>query len=271
VRHDRCRIVGPPVNWGLYGLGLAAIGGLALAGWLIATARRNVAVVDSLWGLFLLAAMVVYCSAGTSVRGVLVLALVGVWAVRLSAYVTWRNRGQPEDRRYQAIRAAREPGFWWKSAYVVFGLQAVLAWIISLPLHAAAMSRGALGPLDALGAALFVSGFAFETIGDAQLARFKGDPAHRGAVMDRGLWRYTRHPNYFGECCVWWGLYAIALGAGAWWSVPGPLLVTVLLLKVSGVSLLEKDIGQRRPAYADYMARTPAFLPGRPRPPAAQR
>jgi len=259
------------VNAGLYGLGLAAIGGLALIGWVIATARRNVSVVDSLWGLFFVVAMAVYCSRGTSTRGALVLALVGLWAVRLSAYVTWRNRGEAEDRRYRAIRATREPGFWWKSLYVVFGLQALLAWVISLPLHAAAVSTAPLGVPDALGIALFLSGFAFETIGDAQLARFKADPAHRGAVMDRGLWRYTRHPNYFGECCVWWGLYAIALGAGAWWSVPGPLLVTLLLLKVSGVTLLEKDIGERRPAYADYIARTPAFLPGRPRAPATKR
>jgi steroid 5-alpha reductase family enzyme len=259
------------MNVGLYVLGLAAIGGLAVAGWAIGTARRNVAVVDSLWGLFFVAAMAVYCSAGTSVRGLLVLGLVAVWALRLSAYVTWRNWGEPEDRRYRAIRAGREPGFWWKSLYVVFGLQAVLAWVISLPLHAAAVSTAPLGPLDGLGAALVVFGFGFETIGDAQLARFKSDPAHRGAVMDRGLWRYTRHPNYFGECCVWWGLYAIALGAGAWWSVPGPLLVTALLLKVSGVTLLEKDIGERRPAYADYIARTPAFVPGRPRAAAGRR
>ena len=259
------------MNPSLYLSGLAAIAALALAGWVLATARRNVAVVDSLWGLFFIAAMAVYCSAGTSARGAMVLGLVVVWAVRLSAYVTWRNWGEPEDRRYQAIRAGREPGFWWKSLYVVFGLQALLAWVISLPLHAAAVSSTPLGVLDLAGAALVLFGFGFETIGDAQLARFKSDPAHRGAVMDRGLWRYTRHPNYFGECCVWWGLYAIALSAGAWWSVPGPLLVTLLLLKVSGVTLLEKDIGERRPAYADYIARTPAFVPGRPRTAAARR
>jgi steroid 5-alpha reductase family enzyme len=255
----------------VYLAGLAAIATLALAGWVFATARGNVAVVDSLWGPFFLVATIAYGAAGTGPRGLLVLVLVLVWAVRLSAYVTWRNWGEPEDRRYQAIRAGREPGFWWKSLYVIFGLQALLAWIISLPLHAAAVSTTPLGALDLAGAALVVFGFAFETIGDAQLARFKSDPAHRGAVMDRGLWRYTRHPNYFGECCVWWGLYVIALGAGAWWSVPGPLLVTVLLLKVSGVTLLEKDIGERRPAYADYIARTPAFVPGRPRAAAVRR
>ena len=253
------------MNPSLYLAGLAAITAFALAGWVLATARRNVAVVDSLWGMFFLVAMLAYCTPGTGARGHLVLGLVLVWAVRLSAYVTWRNWGEPEDRRYRAIRAGREPGFWWKSLYVIFGLQALLAWVISLPLHAAAVSTTSLGVLDAAGAALFLFGFAFETIGDAQLARFKSDPAHRGAVMDQGLWRYTRHPNYFGECCVWWGLYVVALGAGGWWSLPGPLLVTVLLLKVSGVTLLEKDIGERRPAYADYVARTPAFWPGRPR------
>jgi steroid 5-alpha reductase family enzyme len=253
------------MNFTVYLHGLAAIAVLSLAGWVLATARRNVAVVDSLWGPFFLAATVAYVARATSPRGWLVLALVLVWAVRLSTYVTWRNWGEPEDRRYQAIRAGREPGFWWKSLYVIFGLQALLAWVISLPLHGAAVSGAPLGPLDALGAALFLFGFAFETIGDAQLARFKADPAHRGAVMDRGLWRYTRHPNYFGECCVWWGFYAIAVSAGAWWSIPGPLLVTFLLLKVSGVTLLEKDIGERRPAYAQYVARTPAFVPGRPR------
>jgi steroid 5-alpha reductase family enzyme len=259
------------VNPSLYLAGLAAIATLSLAGWVLATARRNVAVVDSLWGVFFLVATLAYGAAGTGPRGLLTLGLVLVWAVRLSAYVTWRNWGEPEDRRYGAIRARREPGFWWKSLYVIFALQALLASVISLPLHAAAVSTTPLSALDVLGAALVIFGFTFETVADAQLARFKADRAHRGAVMDRGLWRYTRHPNYFGECCVWWGFYAIALGAGAWWTLPGPVLVTFLLLKVSGVTLLEKDIGERRPAYADYVARTPAFWPGRPRAAAAAR
>ncbi len=257
------------MSWTLYLAGLCAIVGLALVGWVIATARRNVAVVDSLWGLFFLVATLAYCATGTSSRGVLALALVAAWSLRLSAYVTWRNWGQPEDRRYQAIRANHEPGFAWKSLYVIFGLQSLLAWVISLPLHAAALSEDTLNVVDALGAALWLFGFAFEAVGDAQLARFKADPANRGAVMDRGLWRYTRHPNYFGECCIWWGLYVIALAAGAWWTVPAPLLITYMLLKVSGVSLLEKDIGERRPAYAGYIARTPAFFPGPPRAPGA--
>ena len=108
-------------------------------------------------------------------------------------------------------------------------------------------------------------GFLFETFADLQMARFKTDPANRGAVMDRGLWRYSRHPNYFGEFCLWWGYYLIAVAAGGWWTVVSPLVMSFLLLKVSGVALLEKDIGERRPAYADYIARTPAFFPGKPR------
>jgi steroid 5-alpha reductase family enzyme len=144
----------------------------------------------------------------------------------------------------------------------VFIFQAVLAWIISLPLHGAVNGTSELGTLDYIGVALWIVGFAFEAGGDWQLARFRRDPANAGKVMDRGFWRYTRHPNYFGDACVWWGFYCIALSAGAWWSIIGPAIMTVLLLKVSGVKLLERDIGQRRPDYAEYIRRTNAFIPG---------
>jgi steroid 5-alpha reductase family enzyme len=122
-----------------------------------------------------------------------------------------------------------------------------------------------LNMLDAAGMGLALFGVAFESIGDAQMARFKADAANRGKVMDRGLWRYTRHPNYFGEACVWWGLWLMAMAGAGWsgaWAAVSPVLMTVLLLKVSGVSLLEKDIAERRPAYRDYIARTNAFVPG---------
>jgi steroid 5-alpha reductase family enzyme len=152
-----------------------------------------------------------------------------------------------------------------KSLYLVFWLQAGLAWVISLPLLGAFASNAPLGWLDFLGAALWVIGFIFEAGGDWQLARFQKDPANAGKVMDRGLWRLTRHPNYFGEFCIWWGFYCFALAAGAWWAVAGPLAVSFLLLRVSGVTLLEKDIGKRRPRYADYVLKTNAFFPGPPR------
>ncbi|HEX5539683.1 MAG TPA: DUF1295 domain-containing protein, partial [Methylophilaceae bacterium] len=155
--------------------------------------------------------------------------------------------------------------FWLKSLYIVFGLQALLAWIISLPLLGAINASSALNWLDLAGCGLWLIGFCWESIADWQLARFKANAANQDAVMDRGLWRYSRHPNYFGECCVWWGYYLLAIAAGAWWSLPAPLLMTLLLLKVSGVALLEKDIAERRPAYAEYKRRTNTFLPGLPR------
>jgi steroid 5-alpha reductase family enzyme len=187
------------------------------------------------------------------------------WALRLAAYVTWRNWGHGEDRRYQEIRARNQPNFPLKSLYLIFALQAVLAWIVSASFFAGFTGTRPLGLLDALGIALAAFGIVFEAVGDQQMASFKADRLNKGLVMDRGLWRYTRHPNYFGETCVWWGLWLMALGAsgiGGAWSVVSPILMTVLLLKVSGVALLEKDIGERRPAYRDYIARTNAFFPG---------
>jgi steroid 5-alpha reductase family enzyme len=248
----------------IYLEGLLVVGAVGFGTWLLSVALRNVSIVDSLWSLMFMLLAFWYALAAGAVtpRAVLMLVLVTVWALRLSGYITFRNWGHGEDRRYQAIRARNEPGFAMKSLYLIFGLQAVMAWIISLPLHGAILSDAPIGWLDALGAALWGVGFAFEAGGDWQLARFKRNPANRGAVMDRGFWRFTRHPNYFGEFSMWWGFYLIAAAGGAWWSFPGPLLMSFLLLKVSGVTLLEKDIGERRPQYAEYIRRTNAFFPG---------
>jgi steroid 5-alpha reductase family enzyme len=225
---------------------------LSLLAWALATARRNAGLVDIFWPLFFAAAAAVYAAQTGS--GSIVLVLVLLWALRLAGYLAWRNWSAEEDRRYRAIRARNEPNFALKSLYLVFGLQAVLAWVISAPLL--------FTEFFVPGIALVLFGIAFEAVADWQLARFKADPANRDQVMDRGLWRHTRHPNYFGECCVWWGFYAIAAAAGGAWTVFSPLLMTFLLLRVSGVSLLEKDIGERRPAYRDYVRRTNAFIPG---------
>ena len=254
------------MNWHLYLSALPLALALGLAGWLYSLARRNVTVVDSLWSLMFLAMTLVYVLSQPAIseRGLLLTALVGLWALRLSVHLTLRNWGQPEDHRYQAIRRNNTPGFQWKSLYLVFGLQAVLAWLISLPLLAAAGS-GDLGLLDLAALGLWVFGFGFETLGDRQLARFRADPGNAGQVLDTGLWRYTRHPNYFGECCIWWSYYLFAIGAGGWWSLPAPLLMTWLLLRVSGVAMLERDIGERRPGYRSYIASTNAFFPGPPR------
>ena len=249
--------------------GLSVVCAAGFCTWLLSLYKRNVSIVDSLWSLMFLLLAIGYAldagAPGLAPRAILMVSLVAIWALRLSIYITSRNWGHGEDRRYQAIRARNEPGFAIKSLYLVFGLQALLAWIISLPLLGAISSSGALGWGDMLGAALWMVGFVFEAGGDWQLARFKADPANRGSVMDRGFWRFTRHPNYFGEFSMWWGFYAIAAAGGAWWSIIGPLLMSVLLLRVSGVTLLEKDIGERRPQYADYIRRTNAFFPGLPK------
>ncbi len=254
----------PDLNAAL--LAFAAMLLLAVAGWLLSVVKRDVSIVDSLWSLFFLAALLVYAVASSvnTPRAVLLLTLVTLWALRLAGYLTWRNWGEPEDRRYQAIRARNAPGFPVKSLYLVFGLQALLAAVIVMPLLIG-FGGGPLNLFDFAGLALWLLGFGFETVGDWQLARFKANPANRGRVLDSGLWRYTRHPNYFGEATLWWGYYLIAVAAGGWWTLFAPLLMTVLLLRVSGVTLLEQDIHERRPAYRDYILRTNSFVPGRPK------
>jgi steroid 5-alpha reductase family enzyme len=255
-------------SFSIYLQGLVAMVIAVVAVWVLSLSKRNVSIVDSAWSLLFVLAACAYARAASGTnyeRRILVLGLVGIWALRLAGYITWRNWGHPEDARYQAIRARNQPNFEFKSLYLVFLLQALLAWLISLPLLGALLSSTSLNGFDAAGAVLWLTGFIFEAGGDWQLTRFKANPANKGGVMDRGFWRYTRHPNYFGDFCVWWGLYLIAVGAGAWWSVAGPLIMSLLLMRVSGVTLLEKDIGQRRPKYADYIRRTNAFFPGMPK------
>jgi steroid 5-alpha reductase family enzyme len=243
--------------------------GAAFLAWLASVALLNVTLVDTLWPLLFVGAAFSFAgTAGAAFdgRAAVVLTLVTLWGLRLALYLGVRTFGHAEDRRYAEIRRRNEPGFTWKSLYLVFGLQAGLAWLISLPLlGAVAGAPQPLSWLDGLGVLLWLAGWIFETVGDWQLRRFKADPASEGRVMDRGLWRYTRHPNYFGDFCVWWGFYLLAVAAGAWWTVIGPALMSFLLLRVSGVSLLEKDIGTRRPGYAEYVRRTNAFFPGPPR------
>ena len=250
--------------------GLALIALVAACTWIASVVRHDASLVDRLWSVMIAGAALVYAAqtAGAGPRAIAVPVLVAAWGVRLAAYITWRNWGHGEDRRYAQIRARNQPYFALKSLVLVFALQMVLAWIVSAPTLAAAVGSRALGALDVAGIALALAGFLFEAVGDAQMAAFKRRPANQGRVMDRGLWRLTRHPNYFGEACFWWGVWLLALAAGgaaAAWTVVSPLLVTVLLLKVSGVTLLERDIGERRPAYRDYIARTNAFIPGPPR------
>lgn len=247
-----------------YTIALLVILAFAGASWLLSVVKKDVSFVDSLWSLFFLIAALVFAldAQPLSMRGNLVLLLVAIWALRLSIHITVRNWGEPEDYRYQSIRANNEPGFAFKSLYIVFGLQGVLAWLVALPLLPAISSYAPLGLLDGIAIALWLTGFVFEAVGDFQLKQFKARDDSRGRVLDTGLWKYTRHPNYFGEFCMWWSFYLFAVASGGWWSIASPLLMSFLLLKVSGVAMLENTIADRRPEYAAYKNGTNAFFPG---------
>jgi steroid 5-alpha reductase family enzyme len=255
------------MNFWLYVHGLMAMVALATCLWVVSVVKRDVSIVDSAWAVMCLTAALVYARGADPHSGgtALILAMVFLWAVRLSGHIVRRNWGEPEDRRYQDIRRKYEPHFAVKSLVIVFWFQAGLAWLISMPLWPALTVPVERRMFDVLAVTIWSVGMIFEAVGDWQLARFRADPLNRANVMDRGLWRYTRHPNYFGECLVWWGFYLFAVPTGAWWTAVGPLLLTYMLLKFSGVTLMEESIVERRPAYREYMTRTNAFIPGPPK------
>lgn len=241
--------------------------GLMVATWLISLPLEDVSIVDIVWGLgFVLIGWTVYLWASDmSYWSLGLLAMVTIWGLRLATHIGLRKRGHDEDYRYQAMRKKNPRAFPWMSFFTVFLLQAILMWVVSLPLQLG-ISRPPLGGwLPWIGAALWLIGFTFESVGDWQLTRFKANPDHKGKVLDSGLWRFTRHPNYFGDFCVWWGIYIVALAAGHWWTVIGPLVMSALLMRYSGAGLLEKTIGRRRPGYDEYIRRTNAFFPGPPK------
>lgn len=241
---------------------------LMTAVWAVSLARRDVSVVDVVWGpAFAVAASVYFVRAGMpGPAGVLALGAVTLWALRLAVHlgIRWWRKGE-EDYRYAAMRARHGPAFRWRSLWMVFWFQGLLAWLLSVPLLSAVRQGGDPGPWGWAGLALFVTGFWWEAVADHQLTRFRGDPTNRGRVLDTGLWRFSRHPNYFGEAVLWWGFYLLAVDAGAAWTVFAPLGMTFLLLRVSGVPLLEPHLEETRPGYREYASRTPAFFPGRPR------
>jgi len=249
---------------------LAVVIKLMVVGWLCSLVLRNVTVVDSLWGLgfVIVAWLTFFLSDGYAGRRWLLAVLVTVWGARLSIYLTLRNWGKGEDPRYGQWRARNGPAFWWHSLFKVFLLQALFMWVIALALQYAQSSPApaAFTLWDGLGAGLWLAGFVFEAVGDAQLAAFKADPKNKGRVMDRGLWAYSRHPNYFGEVLLWWGIFIIALSApGAWWTIVSPMVITTVLLKMTGVPLTEKGLIERRPGYREYIAKTNAIFPWFPR------
>lgn len=282
--------------------GAITIAALMLFMWLLSIPLKNVSIVDIGWGLgFVLVAWscrllafgrqgeilgdgvfmerflaigpfeLHWSADGEDPLTYLLPLFVTIWGIRLAGYLAWRNVGKPEDYRYVAMREKAGPSFVWSSLLRVFLLQGVVMWVVALPLQAAAATPASVPCfiLTGVGFVLWAIGLFFESIGDWQLARFKSDPANAGKVMDRGLWRYTRHPNYFGDFCVWWGLWIVSLGVSyypdTWWTVISPAVMSFFLIKVSGVALLERAMKKRSADYEAYIARTSSFFPWPPK------
>jgi steroid 5-alpha reductase family enzyme len=252
--------------WSIFTTNLMAIMAMMFAVWLLSLIKKDASIVDVFWGLgFVVVTWLTFLRAdGYLGRKVLITVLTTLWGLRLALYICIRNWGHGEDRRYQTWRSQYGARFWWVSLFTVFGLQGMLLWVISLTLQVGQISEmpAKLVMLDLLGMVIWAVGFIFEAVADWQLYRFKAVPENKGKVMKKGLWAYTRHPNYFGEFLVWWGLFIITLATpGSGWVVISPLLISFLLLKVSGVTLLEKSIVDSRPEYADYIKSTSSFIP----------
>ena len=253
----------------IYMLAFVAIMSMMTILWLISIKIRNVSIVDLFWGVGFVVAAAIYFifTEGFQTRKILLLPMVAIWGLHLSIYLAWRNLGKGEDFRYQKFRKDfGEERYWWYSFFSVFLLQGVLLWLISAPLLGAQFYEGnSLGILDFIGTAFWIIGFVFETGGDIQLARFKANPASKGKVLDTGFWRYSRHPNYFGDAAVWFGYGLICISAGSYLPVLGSVLMTVLIIRVSGVALLEKSLKTAKPGYEEYIRRTSAFIPWFPK------
>jgi steroid 5-alpha reductase family enzyme len=223
-------------------------------------------VVDTAWGAGIALTALVACGVsaghGDPARRALLLAASVIWGARLALYIGWRNHGQPEDPRYTDLLAKASGDKNLYALRMIYLLQALILWLATLPVQLGMLEEAAPGPLAVAGVVLFAVGFVFETVGDWQLARFKASPAHQGQVMDQGLWRYTRHPNYFGDFCMWWGLFLI--GAASWRELPallGPLLMSFILTRGTGARMTDRRMTETRPQYADYVARTSGFIP----------
>jgi len=238
--------------------------------WVLSLVLRDSSIVDIFWGLGFIAitwTLVAAGAGGLTPRAWLMAALVTVWGLRLSLHILSRNWGRGEDFRYRAWREQAGHAWWWRSYFKVFLLQGAVMWIVAAPVVAVLSQarQAAFNWIDGLAIVAWVVGFVFEVAGDWQLARFKSHPANKGRLMTGGVWRYTRHPNYFGDSTIWWGHYLVAAASGAWWAVFSPVLMTFLLLRVSGVSLLETTLRETKQGYREYMESTSAFLPLPPR------
>ena len=248
------------------GVTLAAV----LLLWLLSIPLRDVSIIDMAFAAVIASLVTIAWLATDSPAGAprLILVLVLIWALRMTVYLVHRNWGHGEDPRYTRLRGWVPEGmpFHLLSLRQVFLLQGAVIWVMTLPQQIAMLTGGAVGFLALTGLALWCLGFFFESVGDFQLSRFKADPDNKGKVMDRGLWRYTRHPNYFGELAQWWGLFLIALEAPwAWVGVVGPLVYSFLVINVTGQATLDKKLSREKPEYAEYMRRTSGLIPLPPR------
>ncbi|NND52929.1 MAG: DUF1295 domain-containing protein [Flavobacteriaceae bacterium] len=238
--------------------------------WVVSIPLKNVSIVDIFWGIGFIVASTVYFFYDDEhfTRQLIVFILVAIWGLRLSVYLLIRNYGKGEDFRYQEFRRTYgRDRYWWVSFFQVFLLQGVLIGLISLPLYGvhSNTSTNTLNFIDYMALGVWLIGFLFESVGDYQLARFKANPSNKGKVLDSGLWKYTRHPNYFGDATVWWAFGLFSLAAGAYWQIVGSLIMTYLIIKISGVALLEKSLDDKKPEYKDYVKRTNAFFPWFPK------
>lgn len=249
----------------IYLYSLVAIIAMMTVLWLCSIMIKNVSIVDLFWGFGFVVASAVYFiyTEGLETRKVLLMTMVSIWGLRLSVYLAWRNHGKGEDFRYQKFRKDfGEHRYWWYSYFSVFLLQGMLMWLISAPLLGAQFYPDTnLSILDYIGFIFWIIGMVFEAGGDFQLAHFKADRSNKGKVLNTGLWHYTRHPNYFGDAAVWFGYACICLSAGSYVPLLGTVLMTALIIKVSGVALLEKTLNETKPGYQEYVEKTSVFIP----------
>jgi steroid 5-alpha reductase family enzyme len=253
----------------VYILGLTVIIVMMTILWIASILLKNVSIVDLFWGFgFVLVGWIYFFyTDGYETRKMLLMILVTVWGLRLSIYLAWRNIGKGEDFRYRQFRNNYGKRYWWISFFQTFLLQGILMWLISAPILGALYysTNLLLNIFDILGILFWIIGITFETGGDIQLAKFKSNPDNKGKVLDSGLWRYTRHPNYFGDASVWWGYGFICIASGSFLPILGSLLMTALIIKVSGVALLEKTLTDTKPQYKAYMEKTSPFIPWFPK------
>ena len=254
----------------IYLQGLLLIVLFFTAVWLLSVFLKNASIVDIFWGLGYVVVSGFYFMATPeiSTRKTIALILVTIWGLRLSIHIFLRNAGKPEDFRYQQFRKNYgEKRYWWFSYFQVFLLQGTLVWLISAPLLAISYytSESSFGILDIAGILVWLIGFTFEAGGDWQLKRFKAIPANKGRLLQTGFWKYTRHPNYFGDAAVWWGFAILSVASGSYIPVLSSVLMTWLIIKVSGVAMLERTLINTKPGFEEYVKRTSAFIPWFPK------